>query len=148
MQSTQTFGASRKVAWALSILGLLVSIYLTYEHFSGSTSLLCSDSGTVDCAKVTSSQWSMLLGVPVAVLGLVFYLVMTALTSPAGWRARSSALDGLRLGGTLAGLAFVFYLVWAELFKIHAICMWCTVVHVVTLLLLLVLLAERIMRSE
>jgi uncharacterized membrane protein len=38
---------------------------------------------------------------------------------------------------------FVIYLVWAELFRLEAICLWCTVVHVVTVLLLgLVLVGE------
>ena len=39
----------------------------------------------------------------------------------------------------------VFYLVWAELFKIGAICLWCTVVHVLTLALFVVLLFGQIM---
>ena len=37
--------------------------------------------------------------------------------------------------GVAAGVAFVFYLVWAELFRIDAICLWCTVVHVSTVVL-------------
>ena len=41
----------------------------------------------------------------------------------------------LRLAAVSAGAVFVLYLVWAELFRIDAICLWCTVVHVVTVLL-------------
>jgi uncharacterized membrane protein len=33
----------------------------------------------------------------------------------------------------------VFYLVWAELFRINAICLWCTVVHALTLVLFAVI---------
>ena len=35
----------------------------------------------------------------------------------------------------MVGVLFVFYLVWAELFQIDAICLWCTVVHALTLVL-------------
>lgn len=142
------FSGLRKASFALSGIGLATSIYLTYEHFTGSTSLLCSEQGAVDCAKVTTSQWSMLAGVPVALLGLLFYLAMTLLTSPPGWRLNARLGDALRLLATAGGLVFVFYLVWAELFKIHAICLWCTVVHVTTLVLLLVLISERMLRED
>ncbi|GAB3929064.1 hypothetical protein GCM10029976_028010 [Kribbella albertanoniae] len=35
----------------------------------------------------------------------------------------------------MVGVVFVLYLVWAELFRINAICLWCTVVHALTLVL-------------
>jgi uncharacterized membrane protein len=41
----------------------------------------------------------------------------------------------LRLLGVLTGVVFVCYLIWAELFQIDAICLWCTVVHALTLVL-------------
>jgi uncharacterized membrane protein len=39
------------------------------------------------------------------------------------------------LAAVLVGVVFVCYLIWAELFQIDAICLWCTVVHVLTLVL-------------
>jgi uncharacterized membrane protein len=41
----------------------------------------------------------------------------------------------LRLALSTAGVFMVFFLVWAELFRIDAICLWCTAVHVVTVAL-------------
>jgi uncharacterized membrane protein len=43
-------------------------------------------------------------------------------------------------------VVFVLYLVWAELFRIDAICLWCTVVHVVTLALFAVVVLEVALR--
>ena len=123
-----------------SVLGLLVSIYLTYEHFTGSTTLACPASGAVDCAKVTSSAWSTILGIPVAPLGLVFFAVMLVLCRPSLLRRRSTALDVARLGFCGVGLLMALYLLWAELFQIHAICLWCTGVHILTFLLFVTLL--------
>lgn len=130
----------------LSVLGLADAAYLTFEHYSGSTSLACSDSGAIDCAKVTTSQWSSIAGVPVALLGLLFFVGMTALCLPPIWRRTTSALDAIRIGAAGVGLLMVFYLLWAEFLKIHAICLWCTGVHVITFVLFFTLLFGQILR--
>ena len=122
------------------VLGLLVSIYLTYEHYTGSTTLACPASGAVDCAKVTSSAWSTILGIPVAPLGLLFFAVMLVLCRPSLLCRRSTVLDVARLGFCGVGLLMALYLLWAELFQIHAICLWCTGVHILTFLLFVTLL--------
>ncbi len=123
-----------------SVLGLLVSVYLTYEHYTGSTTLACPASGAVDCAKVTSSAWSTILGIPVAPLGLLFFAVMLVLCRPSLLRRQSTMLDTARLGFCGVGLLMALYLLWAELFQIHAICLWCTGVHILTFLLFVTLL--------
>ena len=130
--------APLSLTWCL--LGLLTSAYLTYEHYTGSTTLACPASGAVDCAKVTSSAWSTILGVPVAPLGLVFFVVMLVLCRPSLLRRRSVALDVARLGFCGIGRLMALYLLWAELFQIHAICLWCTGVHILTFLLFVTLL--------
>lgn len=120
---------------ALGGLGLLVSAYLTIEHYTGNATLACSLGGVVDCAKVTSSPWSTFLGVPVALLGLVFFVVALALCLPKMWHHGPGWLDSARLGWMTVGLGMVLYLVWAELYRINAICLWCTAVHVLTFLM-------------
>ncbi|WP_427893337.1 vitamin K epoxide reductase family protein [Kribbella sp. GL6] len=120
---------------AVSIAGLAVAAYLTYEHFTAGTTLACPDTGVVNCAKVTSSQYSKVFGIPVALLGLLFFVGMTALSIPPMWRTPSPWPGRLRLVGVLTGVVFVCYLIWAELFQINAICLWCTVVHALTLVL-------------
>lgn len=121
-----------------ALLGLAVSAYLTVEHFSASATLACPETGAIDCAKVTTSRWSQLAGVPVAVLGLGYFIVMTALVLPAAWR--TSRLDAARVVGTAAGVMTALYLLWAELFRVDAICLWCTVVHLCAIVLLAVVI--------
>lgn len=121
-------------AFVLTIAGLLVSAYLTYEHLTSSTTLACPETGTVNCAKVTTSSYADVVGIPVALLGLAFYAAITALALPMV-RARVPHADRIRLGSVLVGVVFVGYLVWAELFRINAICLWCTAVHAITVVL-------------
>ena len=129
----------------LVVIGLGVSIYLTYEHFTNNATLACSIGGIVDCAKVTTSAWSTFMGVPVALLGLVFFIVALVLCLPRTWRRPEGWLDAVRLLWMTVGLGMVLYLVWAELFRIHAICLWCTAVHVVTFALWMVVLFGQIL---
>jgi uncharacterized membrane protein len=123
----------------LALAGLAVSAYLTVEHYSSSTTLACPDTGVVNCVKVTTSSYSELAGVPVALLGLLFFVAMTVLCTPAAWRASSLWVGRARLAGAAAGVVMVVYLVWAELFRIDAICLWCTVVHAISIALFAVL---------
>lgn len=134
------------VSLLLAVIGLADAAYLTFEHYSGSTSLACSDSGAINCAKVTTSQWSSIAGVPVALLGLLFFVGMTILCLPVFWRRTTAALDAVRIAAAGIGLLMVFYLLWAEFVQIHAICLWCTGVHVITFLLFFALVFGQILR--
>jgi len=135
------------VSVVLAVVGLLVSAYLTFEHFTANATLACSIGGIVDCAKVTTSAWSTFMGVPVALLGLLFFVVTLGLCLPQVWRRPEPWLDAVRLGWLTVGLGMALYLVWAELYRIHAICLWCTVVHVVTFLLWIVVLFGQILST-
>jgi uncharacterized membrane protein len=115
---------------ALSAAGVAVSTYLTIAHFTTPEVLACSDAGLVSCAQVTTSRWSVVLGIPVALLGLVWFLGMLGLSLPAAWRARAPWVHLARLSAAVAGIGFVLWLVYAELVLIGAICLWCTVAHV------------------
>jgi uncharacterized membrane protein len=89
----------------------------------------------INCQKVTTSAESSVFGIPVALLGLLFFAVMVpACTGPA-WRQGHPAIVWGRALFALAGVGFVCYLVYAELFVLDAICLWCTAVHVITLML-------------
>jgi uncharacterized membrane protein len=121
------------VTFVLAIAGLGVSIYLTYTHYTESALLGCAESGTVNCTKVTTSSQSMIFGViPVAVTGLAYYVFMVALMSPWAWKSTWEWLPRIRLAAAVAGIGMVLYLIYAELFQIGAICLYCTSVHVIT----------------
>lgn len=119
-------------ALVLALAGLGVSVYLTVAHYTASVVLACPERGTVNCEKVTTSAQSEVLGVPVAVLGLAFFAVMAVLATPIAWRSASRGVRAVRMLGSAAGIAFVLYLIYTELFTLDAICLWCTAVHVLT----------------
>jgi uncharacterized membrane protein len=134
---------------ALSLCGLGVSVYLTVAHYTAPAVLACPDTGVINCEKVTTSPESVVFGIfPVAVLGLAFFLFMTAVNSPWAWRADWPVLRWARLGSLIAGVVFVLYLIYTELFTLDAICLWCTSIHVITFLLFALVVPAATARPE
>jgi uncharacterized membrane protein len=127
-------------ALVLSLAGLGVSIYLTIDHFA-KIPLVCSDTGVINCEKVTTSAQSHFLGIPVAVLGLAFYLAMTVINLPPLWYTADRRVHIVRLVMAVVGVLFALYLVSAELLIIGNICLWCTSVHVITFLLFVLIIS-------
>ena len=118
-------------------------------HYTDPAALACPDTGIVNCALVTTSSWSVVLGVPLAVLGLVWAVAMAALDRPVGLGL------GRRVGRPCAardcrapGRPMVLYLVYVELFRIGAICLWCTAMHLTAVCLFGVILMARASTGE
>jgi uncharacterized membrane protein len=126
--------------FALSLLGLGVSVYETYSHFVTHSFLGCSGNGTFNCEAVTTSAQSYVgpsnFHVPVAVLGVLFFVFAAVpLMSPWAWQAKRREIHLARLVSLIIGMCFVLYLLYAELIIIGKICIYCTSVHILTFLL-------------
>ena len=124
---------------ALGLAGVAVATYLTVEHYTASKTLACPETAVLNCQKVTTSAQSVVLGVPVALLGLLFFLALVPLCLPVAWRSAHRAVRWGRLLFALVGVGFVVDLIYAELFVLDAICLWCTAVHVITFALFAVI---------
>jgi uncharacterized membrane protein len=122
-----------------SLVGLAISIYLTNAHFNGTQDLFCSDSGFVNCAKVTTSAQSYFLGIPVAVLGLCGYSVLCVINSPWAWHLKNYWVHVARFVIVIGSMCFVLWLLSAELLIIKNICLYCTGVHVITFILFVIM---------
>jgi uncharacterized membrane protein len=120
---------------ALSLIGLALASYLTVAHYADAHALVCSDKGTINCLKVTTSSYAVQHGVPLAVLGLVFFGVMLPLQLPAAWSRADPRLRRVRLAVAGVGAAAAVWLVWVELFRLDAVCLYCTGVHIVAVAL-------------
>jgi uncharacterized membrane protein len=112
-------------------------------HYADPSALACPDTGVVNCTLVTTSPESMVFGIPVAVIGLAWAVAVAALCLPRAWRTKAQWVDRARLIATGAGALVVVYLVYTELFRIGAICLWCTAMHVTALALFGVVMGAR-----
>lgn len=123
-------------AVALSVAGIGVSIYLTVLHFIGFAPA-CPASGAINCEAVLSSQYAVIAGtaVPTSAAGIVWFAGSAGLWSrPVGW---------VHVAWSTLGLITVLYLVFIEIVRVGAICLWCTAAHVLVVTLFLLALSLR-----
>ena len=132
--------------FVLALAGLGISIYLTVEHYQH-VAPVCTVGGAFDCAKVTSSAYSVLPGtsIPITIPGMLWFIVSGGFVAAMLWYLAREQREParLRLWFVLwagAGLLFVLYLVYAEIVQLRALCLWCTGVHVITLVIFLLAL--------
>lgn len=125
----------------LAVVGLCVSIYLTITHFDKKV-LACASNAVINCEKVTQSPQSVIFHIPVAMLGLGFFIPMICLCLPTAWRSATRWVHIARLALSITGVAMIVYLISAELFTIKAICLWCTSVHIITFALFVVIVTS------
>jgi uncharacterized membrane protein len=111
----------------LGLPGSGVAAYLTYSHWADRTTV-CGGIG--ECELVQTSEYSDIAGVPVALLGLLYFVAMALVAMarlsrikwmPDDWEWTRPAI----LSMALAATAFVAYLTYVELFVLEAICVWC-----------------------
>ena len=115
----------RQTIALLALVGLFVALYLWLHALGFGGAIKCGTSG--GCEVVQTSQWAVLLGLPVAFYGVAGYFGVLAV---AILSLRPGALAERKWSVLLAGLAsagflFTVYLTYLELFVIHAICRWC-----------------------
>ena len=141
MPSTRQSGApvwAAPVCLLLTAIGIGIATYLTIAHYDTHVSLVCAAKGAIDCQAVTTSAQSKLFGMPVALLGLAYFVGMIPWNLPIAWRSADPRIKIGRLIYGLAGIGFVCYLVYAEAVIIKKICLWCTGVHITTLVIFVV----------
>ena len=125
----------------LTALGLVVASYLTYIHYAGIKPLCGTNGG--GCEIVQTSQYSKLVGVPVALIGLLGYIaIMASLLAPENETTRFATV-----AFTVIGFGFSAYLTYREIHSIHHICEYC-VSSAVIVTLLMFLAAWRFLRGE
>ena len=126
----------------LSLAGLADALYLTVEHVTGQ-SVRCTI--VAGCSEVLSSQYAVVAGVPLALIGAAAYFgVFSFATLTAfGYRFAATLLTPLVLLMFLVSL----WLIYLQAFVIHAFCQFClfsaAVTTALTVIVLIALLSRR-----
>lgn len=113
----------RQITIALTIIGLLVSIYMTIYKVTNNESMCIGSSG---CSEVNASRYSEINGIPVAVLGVIGYAAILALLfleqRPGVFQQNGTMMF---FGISLLGFLFTLYLIYLEVALIKAYCPFC-----------------------
>ena len=122
-----------------ALLGFLDATYLTVSHLSGAALACGADGG---CEFVTTSKYATIGPVPIAAIGVAYYVVANLLvwTPVGGWSRRTANLLAVLTGvATLASVG----LVYLQGFVIHAWCRYCLISASASTLLFLTSLVIR-----
>lgn len=107
------------VVAVLAVCGVVVSTVSLQHHFAKSKTAYCDIGEAFNCDIVNRSEYSSILGIPVALIGMLGYLALGALATIYRKRHETPAL---LFGGAAAGLAFALYLTYVEA---HILGVWC-----------------------
>lgn len=129
---------TRVATIAVAVIGLGIAAYLTIVHYAGGEPVCAIAHG---CATVQKSSYAELLGVPVALLGLLGYVaILCSLVKDTETTRSVTAL--LAIGG----LGFSLWLTYVEIWELEAICIWC-VGSAICMALLAALSTTRLLRA-
>ncbi len=115
---------NKRIIIAMMLLGLIGASdagYLTAKHFLGTPVPCAIVNG---CETVLTSSYAIILGVPAALLGVIFYLSILILSILA-LDTQSERVVKLLMHLPWAGLLASLYFVILQVFVIHALCAWC-----------------------
>jgi vitamin-K-epoxide reductase (warfarin-sensitive) len=116
---------ARRLLLAIAIcalLGIAVSSVSLDHHFRKSKTSYCDFGETFNCDIVNRSEYSTIAGVPVALIGILGYVVLLAFATLYRKKAET---PGILLASSAAGLAFALYLTYVEKFVLGVWCILC-----------------------
>jgi uncharacterized membrane protein len=122
----------------LALVGLADAIYLTVEHMAG-RAVQCTI--TTGCEEVLTSGYATIAGVPLAGLGALAYFAAFSLAILAIFGNRTARTLLFYLVALM--FAFTIWLFFVQAFVLHAFCQFCLLSGAVTLLLALIVAADR-----
>jgi uncharacterized membrane protein len=120
-----------------ALAGVFVALYLSLFKLGYIGTLVCA---VGSCEVVQTSRWASLLGIPVAVWGVAFYVAVlgVALAGLSPALTDSRRLSRLLVAITGTGVLFSAWLTYLELFVINAICQWCVISAILATLLFVI----------
>jgi vitamin-K-epoxide reductase (warfarin-sensitive) len=116
---------ARRFLLAIALLagaGIAVSSVSLYHHYGTDQSSFCDFGQTFNCDIVNRSTYSAVMGIPVALLGILGYLALLLLATLRRARAETPLI---LLIASLAGFGFALYLTYVEKFVLAVWCILC-----------------------
>lgn len=117
----------------LGIVGMLLSIYLTLV----SNPKFCNITSFFSCDKVLNSSYSKFFGLPTAFLGVIWFTVVSSLSF---LDKREKPLIVFLKIWSIIGLVGIIILIYIEFALINAVCIYCTIAHIIGILIFLLIL--------
>lgn len=133
-----------QITVALTIIGLLVSIYMTIYKVTANDNMCV---GSKDCSVVNASKYSEVNGIPVAVVGAIGYAALLGILwlerKPGFFKDNGSMIF---FGISLIGFFFTLWLIYVEVALLKAYCPFC-ITSQITMTVIFILSVVRVVRQ-
>lgn len=106
----------------LAVVGIVVSSVSLQHHYAKSKTAYCDIGTAFNCDIVNRSDYSELMGIPVALIGMLGYGAVLGLATVYRQRRETPFMI---FAGALAGLAFALYLTYIEGYVLGVWCILC-----------------------
>ncbi len=134
----------KKILTLLTIAGLLDAAYLTYHHYVGNTLACVAVNG---CQFVTTSEYAVIYGIPLALIGL-FYYISLLIGELIYFKTGINFFLYLCLTLCGTGTLVYLYLIHVQAGILHAFCFWCLIsagiTFTITGILIYVVISKRL----
>ena len=120
-----------RMALACALAGLSASIAATYVHYhlmsDPTYTAFCDVSGSVSCTQVYMSRYSTVRGVPVALVGAIWFVgaAILAVTAMAGRPTVRESAPGYLFAASTLALAVVLYFEYVSFVILKVVCLLC-----------------------
>jgi uncharacterized membrane protein len=145
-----TSGKSRDWLYTISVvlvvIGIIISGYLSYVKLTD-VPMVCVAGSVFNCEVVQNSVYARLFNIPIAWLGLATYLVIGALLllqNRVAFLREYGVM--IQFGIILFAFLFSMWLVYVQVFRLQALCMWC-LSHELNMTILFIISIVRLKRS-
>ncbi len=127
---------ARRLVWALALFGLAASLASLYVHYqllvTPGYSSFCDVSATVSCTQAYLSKYGSFMGLPVALLGAIWFVLalLLAWLEQYGPPAFRESAPGYLFAASTVALAIILYLGYAAFFVLKVVCFLCVATYV------------------
>lgn len=130
------------------IISIITSVYLTYLHYAEEESF-CDISSTISCDIVNKSEWSELFGIPVAIFGLITFILLYIITILIA-KNFNKAIFGIKFNKENLLLLMSLILAWSLIFALYLLvyveyyklkgtyCLLCIFLDIIIFIMLLI----------
>ena len=125
----------------LSLAGIVVSAISLQRHYAKSATSFCDFNQKLNCDIVNRSEYSTILGIPVAGIGVAGYAALFWLSTL--WKLRPESPNRL-LAAAIAGFGFALYLTYVEGYVLETWCILCVTSQILIFLIALLAVAVKL----
>lgn len=117
----------------LNAIAIPATAFLVYLHYQPEASTVCNLGAALNCDIVNKSIYAEIFGIPVAILGLITYLILLFFSIRGFFRNQKKLIPYLTLF-TLGGVVFSLYLTYIEAFVLKTYCVFCVTQQIIILI--------------